>query len=515
MAETTTPVLDSVKRHLRATLEIDPRSLGLFRICFGLSLVVDMIQQSGILEEMTTDAGTLPRDLHAQIYSPVERWSVHLLGGSWAFQATLCALTFAAVGAFLVGYRTRWATLILWVLLMSLRNRHPLFDTASDGVRRLMLFWGFFLPLGCRFSLDRRAGRDTTPDGPVFSVASAAILLQIVMVYLGAGLPKDYETWVRQGTATILALRLDIFATRFGKALLDYPQLLKVTSAYTWYLEVLGPLLVLSPLFNAPLRLAAVAAFITLHLGLHLCMELGAFPYLMMSVWLIFLPPLFWSWLATLPQKSSHIARLSSWIPERVRVTAGGRSESPHRAQGRRSWIEGLVGQSVAACCLALVITWNVQTTGRHVNADFPQLLDRDGPVVKGMTIVRLTQYWNVFAPHPFRKDAWLMVVATLRDGSKVDLFRGGRPVEWTKPEHVGDIYENPRWRKYTNNLGNRRIGWRHYQPYAAMHARRWNEKNPESRHVKKIELIRMVEMTRPDLTEAKVRTFRIWQGNF
>src|SRR5690606_24507239 len=139
------------KRRFENVFSIDPRSLGLFRIAFGLTLVLDLVEQSAILEEMTTDAGSFPRALHSQIFSPVERWSIHMLDGSFAFQAFLCALTFAALAAFILGYRTRWATLILWVLLVSLRNRHPLFDTASDGVRRLMLFWGFFLPLGCRF----------------------------------------------------------------------------------------------------------------------------------------------------------------------------------------------------------------------------------------------------------------------------------------------------------------------------------------------------------------------------
>lgn len=505
-------------RQFRALFEIDPRSLGLFRICFGLTLVLDMAQQSAILEEMTTDLGSLPRDLHWQIYDPVERWSLHLLGGSWGFQAALCALTWAAVGAFIVGYRTRWVTLILWVLLVSLRNRHPLFDTASDGVRRLMLFWGFFLPLGCRFSLDRRAGRDFTPTGPLFSVATVAILLQILMVYWAAGLPKDYETWVQKATATTLALRMDVHASRLGRALLDYPLLLQATSIFTWFLETFGPLLLLIPVYRGPLRLIAIAAFISMHLGLSLCMEIGAFPQLMMAVWLIYLPPQFWSGVNGLPNRPGFLGSLfskaqsvSTRVQEMLPVVPVAFASPKGGAQ---SWVNGSLGQVVVTSSLILVVVWNVQTTGRHLSPDFPRLI-RSETVVKAMTVLRLTQYWNVFTPHPGHKDAWLMVVATLNDGSKVDLFRGGTPAQWTKPEHVGDIYENVRFRKYTGNLGNRRIGWRHYQPYAAMHARRWNAKNAESRHVKKVELIRMVEMTRPDLTERPVQTFRIWKGNF
>jgi hypothetical protein len=435
-----------------------------------------------------------------------------MLGGSFAFQAFLCALTFAVLLAFIAGYRTRWATLILWVLLVSLRNRHPLFDTASDGVRRLMLFWGFFLPLGCRFSLDRRAGRQDAPARPLFSIATVAILLQVLMIYLGAGLPKDYDTWVRQGTATIMALRLDLFATQFGKALLDYPGILQATSVYTLVLEVLGPLLLLSPFYNSYVRLAAVAAFTSLHTGLLLCMNLGAFPYLMITVWLIFLPPLFWSRLSRLARRPGFIGRLSSRI-KALATAPGRRTHGGGSERVRPSWVNGRIGNAFVAFCLGMVVIWNVQRTGKNVSKDFPEVMPSAG-ALKLMNVLRLTQYWNIFTPHPFRKDAWPMLVATLNDGSKVELLTGG-PVRWSKPEDVSDIFKNARWRKYANNMGIRSIGRRHYRNWAAMHARRWNAKNPESRHVKEVEFIRMVEMLRPDLTEAPVQTFRIWQGSF
>lgn len=505
-------LLAKVKSHARRVFGIDPRSLGLFRICFGLTLVSDLVQQSAILGEMTTDAGSLPRALHAQLYSPVQRWSLHLLGGSWGFEAFLYALTFAALGAFILGYRTRWATLALWVLLASLHNRHPMFNTASDSVRCLMLFWGFFLPLGCRFSLDRRSGRDTTPAEPIFSAASVAILLQVVMIYLCAGLQKDYDTWVRQGTATIMALRLDIFATRFGKALLEYPLLLKATSRYTWWVEAVMPFVALSPIYNGWARLLAVAAFVGLHAGLYLCMELGAFPYLMMAVWMIFLPPLWWSWLKTLPERSGFVGRFGARVGKLLAAARGNRSDvSGHKGGGRR-WTDSLQAQTFVAVVLFAVVLWNVQTVGRRFSHDFPQLVR--SKVVDVMSVLKLKQYWGVFAPHPFRQDGWLMVVATLQDGSKVDLFRGGRPVDFTKPEHVGDIYTNPRWRKYTHNLVSRQ-GKKHRLAYAEMHVRRWNANKPESRRVKQVEIIRMVEMTRTDLTEAPPHKELIWKGSF
>lgn len=505
--------MSEMKQRLKRVFAIDPRSLGLFRIAFGLTLVLDLVQQAGIMSEMTTDAGSLPRDLHSQLYSPVERWSLYLCGGSWAFSATLYALTFAALGAFIVGYRTRWATVALWILLTSLHNRHPMFGTASDSMRRLLLFWGYFLPLGCRFSLDRHAGRERAPRAPILSVASAAILLQVLFVYVGAGLAKDYETWVRKGTATILAMRLDYFATRFGQMLLHVPAVLRATSAYTWWVENLMPLVALSPFYNSRARLVAIAAFVTLHVGLFLTMFLGAFPLLMIAAWMLFLPPPFWSWLAASSSGKGPVGRVAAHVEsclETIRERLP-RPKKPVRA--RQSWVDRTAGHAVAAVALTAVVMWNAQTIGGRLSPDFPRLI-KNHDIVQGMQVLRLTQSWEVFSPHPSSKDGWLMVVATLHDGSQVDLFRGGRPVDWTKPEHVADIYTNTRWTKYSDNL-TARGGRKHRRAYVEMHVRRWNAHEPRAHQVKHVELVHMVEMTLPDLTEAPPKKETLWQGTF
>jgi len=504
---------ERVSQWVRVVFAIDPRSLGLFRICFGLALVGYLIEQAAILEEVSTDAGSLPRALHHQLYSPVERWSLHLLGGSFAFEALLYALTALAIVAFTVGYRTRWATLLLWILLTSLHNRHPMFGTASDSVRRMMLFWGFFLPLGCRFSLDRRAGRDATPRAPVVSIASAAILVQILFIYIGAGFAKDYETWVHKGTATILALRIDVFATRFGKALLDFPLILKATSIFTWWIENVLPFALLFPLYNARLRLLAIAAFYTLHAGLYLTMELSSFPYTMMALWTLFLPSSWWSWLASLPGRSGVLGRIGS--RGETALAAMSRTFPPREPKrpSKRSWAEDSYGKAVVAVALGLVVLWNVQTIGRNFKPDFPRFIV-DTNVIKVMSVLRLSQAWDVFSPHPFRKDGWLMVVATLRDGSQVDLFRDGRPVDYTKPAHVADLYKNTRWSKYTGNLFSSG-GRNHRKAYATMFVRRWNARHPESRWVRHIQLVHMIEWTRPDLSEAPLQKEIVWRGDF
>src|SRR5690606_34503934 len=185
----------------------------------------------------------------------------------------------------------------------------------------------------------------------------------------------------------------------------NYPGILKATSAYTRMLEIFGPILLLSPFYTSYVRLVGVAAFISLHVGLLLPLYLGAFPHLMIAVWLIFLPPLLWTWLAKLPGRPGFIGRVSSRIKQLL-TAAGSRRQVAGEGGVRPSWVNGRIGKAFVAVSLVLVIIWNVQRTGKLVWNEFPDLI-RSEAVVKGMNVLRLTQYWNVFSPYPFRKDAW------------------------------------------------------------------------------------------------------------
>ena len=308
-------------------------------------------------------------------------------------------------------------------------------------------------------------------------------------------------------------MRLDTFATRFGRALLEYPALLRATSVYTWWVECVMPFVALAPFYNSWARLLAIAAFIALHAGLGLCMVLGFFPLLMMAAWLLFLPPRFWSWLEGLPARPGLFGRLGARVEALLAAAKAPAPRGASASQPRESWVDGTVGQVILAGAFVLVVLWNVQVLGDKVLPGFPRLVRQEG-VVEVMRTLKLTQSWEVFSPHPPARDGWLMVVATLRDGSEVDLFREGRPVDWSKPEHVGDLYTNTRWTKYQDNLVSR--GGRPHRPaYAAMHVRRWNEGKPASRRVAHVKLIRRVEPTLPDLSEGPLETDVLWQGDF
>src|SRR5688572_17145385 len=199
---------------MRAKLDelfgIDVRSLAALRIGLALLLFVDLVQRSGDLVAHYTDFGLLPRADLLQL-SP-SRWlvSLHLISGVWQVQALLFVVAGVCALALLVGYRTRTATALSWLLFTSINTRNPLLVLGADVLIRVVLFWAMFLPLGARYSVDSAWRRAPTLQSPRrLSAATVAYLGQLVLVYWFTALRNSDPEWRTEGTALYYALSLD------------------------------------------------------------------------------------------------------------------------------------------------------------------------------------------------------------------------------------------------------------------------------------------------------------------
>ena len=125
----------------RQLLSIDTRSLGLLRIALAGLVLFDLLQRSVDLRAHYTDFGVLPTWATKYIlsYKPLH-WSLHLWSGSWQWQALLFSIAGVAAVCMLCGYRTRWATVITWILFASLHTRHPVVLNGGDHLLRMLLF---------------------------------------------------------------------------------------------------------------------------------------------------------------------------------------------------------------------------------------------------------------------------------------------------------------------------------------------------------------------------------------
>src|SRR5262249_35841222 len=137
--------------------------------------------------------------------------------------AGLFGLSTVAALAMLVGFQTRVATVLSWYLLASLQARNPwLAAMGGDRLLRIFLFWGCLLPLDARFSIDAARDPRLRETGNRYeSIAGAALLVQVALVYFATGWLKKTSRWL-DGTAVFYVLHLDYYATSFGVWLREY-----------------------------------------------------------------------------------------------------------------------------------------------------------------------------------------------------------------------------------------------------------------------------------------------------
>ena len=278
----------------REIFGIDLRTLALFRVLLGLYLLADLCLRSRDLSAHYTDFGVMPRDVAISLLSP-SSFSIHLINGSLAFQAGLFLLAGACAVMLIIGWRTRLVTILSWALLLSLQNRNTMILSGEDNLALLLLFWAMFLPLGARYSMD--AALDDESDrrsNNYVSLGTTALLLQGMSMYFFAALLKSHEIWIPEGTAVYYALQLDYMATPFALWFRQFEGVLQGLTYYVWVLELIGPILIFSPILHRPVRAALMVSFMTMHVGFWMCLEIGLFPFISIIMNLTFLPG--WMW---------------------------------------------------------------------------------------------------------------------------------------------------------------------------------------------------------------------------
>jgi hypothetical protein len=279
---------------LRELFSLDVRSLALFRVGLALMVFLDWFDRIPDLRIHYSDEGIVPRDL----IPGIQPFSLHMFSGSTWFQAVLCAVALVFSLLLLVGYRTSLASLVSWSLIAGVHGRMPPLMQGGDHVIRMLLFWSIFLPLGACWSIDSARQGNSASAGrrrtAVLSLGTVAYLVQLCLIYWYASAWKWAPEWRKDGTAVYLSLQAEYFTTRVARFLLGYPELLRVLTFCTLWLEALGPAVLFFPFSVTWQRLLVASAFILFHVGLALNLELGNFPWVCVVAWLAILPGALW-----------------------------------------------------------------------------------------------------------------------------------------------------------------------------------------------------------------------------
>ncbi len=462
---------------LRNLFGIDTRALAIFRIGIGLIILIDVINYLPDVSLYFSDEGLLPR--MAVIQQPPSPWalSIHLLNGTPQVQYVLLGLQALCALGLMFGYQTRWMTFFSYLLLISLHRRNPMIMGGGDDYFRLLLFWSLFLPLGAKFSVDssRALNKNEIPI-QIFSVGTAAMLIQNAVGYFMAALHKWPLPMWQDGTAVYYALNIDNYAKNFALTLLQFPDLLSFITHATLWFELIAPILLFLPWATAYIRTPLVAGFLLMHLGFYLCLHLMLFPWVSSTALLLFLPKEFWD----------KIGGLKLW--DRVTTAITG-SHIYERLPRKFMTIHASPAANLtAALTLVCVLLYNYERITQKTYR-------MPAPLKNICDLLHINQAWRMFAP-PAMTNGWFLVPGKLADGNTVDLFRDGKKLDWTKPS-ASQMFPSERWRRYLFNhtYGKNKNYWPYYGEYLC---RTWNATHSGPQRLQSLELIFMAKKTPP-----------------
>lgn len=281
----------------RRASSVDLRGLAALRVLLGTVLFCDALLRLTDLTAFYSDAGVLPRAVLLEATAS-NRFSLLMASGeAWWAGLALCTTGLAAA-AFTLGWRTRAATIVLFVALASIQSRQPLILTGADILIMALLFWCMLLPMGARWSADAALATQAPPPSHRHrSLASFGLLVQIVSVYFFSAVLKNGDAWWPDGSAVYYALELDRYTTDVGRLLQELPAVTQGLSYGIYALEWLAPVLVFAPVATMALRLTAFSLLMLMHIGFVFCLELGHFPWVSMASLMALTTPAFWRWL--------------------------------------------------------------------------------------------------------------------------------------------------------------------------------------------------------------------------
>lgn len=155
--------------------------------------------------------------------------------------------------------------------------------------------------------------------------------------------------------------------------------------------------------------------------------------------------------------------------------------------------------------CFAYVVMWNVRTLNfDKYNKYFPEKYNWFGQ------ILRIDQYWSMFAPFPYMDDGFYVLPATTMGGIKFDYLRN-KPVSFEKPACLSCENTSQRWVKLYENLWKKKHS--HYREYLARYiCRTYNEEKTGNDRINELKIYYVKEQTYLNYRYGKLKPILLWE---
>ena len=408
---------------MRYSSLMDGRPIALFRILFAAVILKDAVYHLWLAHWFYSDAGIVPRGALFDGLARDARFSLmDMVAHPWQAQLVFL-LWIGVVLCLLVGYHVRWMTILNFVFILSIHERNVYILTGADTVIRVFSFWLIFADSGRYYAVDalRYYGSSTTSGAPRKIPALPIWIMrwQFAGIYAVTGLLKLMGTEWLNGEAIFYVLQLESVRLPPGHLLVDAPfVLLQAMTYFTLIAELTLPFLLLLPFGQPWLRGLAFLIGILLHVGIGSTLAIPDFSVLMLVCYVLFFDPRWLIWLEK---------RLFSSIPQ-----------APAPPPRSLRW-----ARAILPAALLLAMWWNVDSLREYHDDSAPSM---PATLIDVTWYSGLWQYWDLFAPQPYRVDGRFVVAGEFENGFRFDLFT-------QKP--LGGAYTIPqfgpqmRWKKF------------------------------------------------------------------
>lgn len=260
-------------------------TLGVLRICFGLVVFAWTVSLAPDLSAFFSSAGVVG----AQPTAPGV-WGVLGIAPGGGVVLGLYAALLAASLALAAGWRTRLASVVVFVGLLSFQRRDPWVFNSGDGLLRVIAFYLMLAPAGASVSVDRwRRERERFWEFPARAPWAIRLMqIQLSVIYLGGVWDKLRGTTWNDGTAVSYALRVsDLAALPVPAFLSRTPVIVNLLTFGTLATELAIGILV----WNRGLRRWVLSLGVVFHLAIGWAIRVGFFSVGMLVLYVAFLDP--------------------------------------------------------------------------------------------------------------------------------------------------------------------------------------------------------------------------------
>ncbi|ACK66203.1 HTTM domain protein [Rippkaea orientalis PCC 8801] len=150
-----------------------------------------------------------------------------------------------------------------------------------------------------------------------------------------------------------------------------------------------------------------------------------------------------------------------------------------------------------------VVLLWNI----RSLN---PSKIELPKPIKEIVYALNLTQKWDMFSK-PTNSTEWYVIPGQLKDGTKIDVFRDGKPIKWQKPDLKSAAFKNMRWRKYLTRLDGDKYE-KHRLYYGKYLCRRWNSQHQGNQQLETFKIYYLSQKTNANGQSSKIKRNLLWE---